>query len=224
MALTKEETKRMTEAVNERKKEAAVDEMKRSAEETLNEADKQREYHYNEMLKCVREKNYKSAKRNARMYMFMDKLSKMVKEYSAYLEDMETISMTMKALDKMNRGFAGLMGMTSSTTVSTDMVKNMQKFGKQMSKFDKQMDQMMGAMDDILDEPKRGKGSKGGTSAPVSDEADFMNFIAGNADLSSRYQASAGPSSAAGAPAAGAAPATPAGGAEDIFSVGNPYE
>ncbi|MCD8286363.1 MAG: hypothetical protein LUD50_03965 [Clostridia bacterium] len=226
MALAMQEKKKMQNELNERKKAAQVQEMHESAEETLNEADKQKEYHYAEMMKCVQKKDYRTAKMHARMYNFMDKLSKVMNQYKSYLEDMEVINQTFRVLNKMNSGFSTLLGSIGNTSdVSASMVSNMQKFSKQLAKYDKSMNQMMDAMDMALDGGTTSKrGRKGAETAPVqTDEEAFMAILGQDKDLADRFKASGGPASAAEPADAPAAPAESLGDVGSRGGVDNPF-
>ncbi|MCD8294064.1 MAG: hypothetical protein LUE27_02290 [Clostridia bacterium] len=219
MALLKQKPQNdMEEALEKRKKDAAVQEMISSAKESQNAADRQKEKHYAEMVKCVQKKDYKSAERHAKMYMFMEKLSDVSREYGEMLEDQKTMMQTLESLEKINKSFNSLFlsaGSTDSVTAKT--IRNMNKFRSYVSNFDSEMDRMLGAMDDMFSDGK--KGGKGAAPAE-DDEAAFMKLIGSNQELSSRYQDATGP---AAAPAAvHVQPSKGSDGDDGFISVGRP--
>ncbi|MCD8307344.1 MAG: hypothetical protein LUD51_03840 [Clostridia bacterium] len=218
----------MDKALEERKKKVALKEMETSATEAMNEADRQKEKHYAEMLACVQKKDYKRAERHAKMYMFMDKLSKVSKEYAEMLEDQRAMAATLESLEKMNKSFGAVFGTLGNTEdITSRTMRNMKKFGSYVSSFDSQMDRMMAGMDDIFsDGKKKGKRSKD-APAEEDDEASFLKYISGNSDLSARYQSAAEPAPAEPAfkaEAGGSYAPAPAGKSDgdDFISVGTP--
>ncbi len=182
--LSMKEKQQMKDAVNERKRNAAVDEMLSGIQEANNAAEQQKETHYQEMLKCAEKKDFRRAKRHAKMYMFMDKLSVICHEYEGLIQDQAAIAQMFGVLKKMNRNFKEFMKITNGSVTRT-ATKNLKQFRKSLARFDTDMDKMMDAIDSMFDEP-----AKKGKNAPApepDDENSFLNLIAGSQSLSNRF-------------------------------------
>ncbi|MCD8307343.1 MAG: hypothetical protein LUD51_03835 [Clostridia bacterium] len=219
------EKTRMKQELNERKRKNAIQEMLSGANEATDAAEKQKELHYNEMLKCAQKKDFKRAKRHANMYMFMDKLSIVSREYAGLIQDQKAISEMFATMQKMNKNFRSFLRLTSAGT-TRKAVKNLKKFRKSLSRFDRDMDKMMSAIDSMFDEPK-----KRGKNAPApepDDEASFLKLVGSNQDLADRFAEEPGGEIITGytAPAGGADPMGGTPGVmpsdDDFISIGRP--
>ncbi len=218
------EKSQMREALQERKRKAAINEMLTGANEATNAAEKQKETHYNEMLKFAQKKDFKRAKRHAKMYMFMDKLSIVSREYAGLIEDQTAITEMFSTMQKMNKNFRSFLRLTSAGT-TRKAVRNLMKFRKSLSRFDRDMDKMMNAIDSMFDEPKKKRKGKNAPPPEPDDESSFLKLIGSNEGLATRFAEEPG----GGAISSYIAPEPYAGGApgvkpdEDGFiSVGRP--
>ncbi|MCD8294063.1 MAG: hypothetical protein LUE27_02285 [Clostridia bacterium] len=216
------EKSQMKEALQERKRKEAISDMLSGANEATDAAEKQKETHYREMLRCAEKKDFKRAKRHANMYIFMDKLSTVSREYAGLIEDQTAISEMFAVMQKMNKNFNSFLRLTSAGT-TRKAVRNLKKFRKCLTRFDMDLDKMMGAIDSMF-EPKQKKGKNAPAPEP-DDETTFLKLIGSNQGLAERF------SGEPGGEAVGQyiGPADPAGGTigaiggdDDFISVGRP--
>ncbi len=178
----------------ERERQDLMAEMLETANEATDAAEKRKELHLAEMRKYELQKDFKSASRHQKMYLYMDKLSQLSKRYAEMIEDQRAITETYSIMQKMNDSFKKLMSITGPG-VTRKAKKNMAKFSKFLGRSDQEIDELMSAMDNMFEEPqKKKRGKKGEPVQETNYEELYYKGLADNKGLSDTYTSTFGDS------------------------------